>query len=186
MSGLRSPANLLTSANLAAGFLALILVAQGQFGWAVGCVGAAAFCDAVDGLVARLTKSGCEFGSQLDSLADLVSFGVVPALIAYLLAVHSVRVAGIAACLAFVLCAGWRLARFQVEVESRHRFVGLPVPPAGLITSVFALLSLPRGLMAVGLGVLSLLMVSRLPFPTLAEIRRWGREPTGAAQAIQK
>lgn len=185
MTAARNPANLVTSVSLAAGFLALVLVVQGEFGWAFGCLGAAAVCDAVDGLVARLTRSGSEFGSQLDSLADLLSFAVVPALIVYLLSLRSVPVAGIAACLAFVLCGGWRLARFQVELDSRDRFVGFPVPPAGLITAGLAFLHLPRGLVAVGVTVLSLLMVSRLPVPTLAELRRIAR-PTKPAQASRK
>ena len=172
MSRRVSLANLLTSGNLAAGFLALILAEQGEFVWAAGCVGAAAVCDAVDGLAARFTDSDCEFGSQLDSLADLVSFGVAPAMAVYLSTLNSVPVAGLAACLGFVLCGGWRLARFQVDEESRRRFVGLSIPPAGVIAVVLATLDLPRGLALAIVVILSLLMVSRLPFPTLAELRR--------------
>jgi len=172
VSGRVNPANLLTSANLAAGFLALILAEQGEIGWAAGCVGAAAVFDSIDGLVARLTKSECEFGSQLDSLADLVSFGVAPALAVYLSTLNSLPVVGIAACLGFVLCGGWRLARFQIDEESRRRFVGLSIPPAGVIAVVLATVNLPRGLTLAIVAVLSLLMVSRLPFPTLAELRR--------------
>ncbi|MDQ3587519.1 MAG: CDP-diacylglycerol--serine O-phosphatidyltransferase [Actinomycetota bacterium] len=190
MSGRLSPANLLTSGNLAAGFLALILAEQGEFAWAAGCVGAAAVCDSVDGLVARLTKSECEFGSQLDSLADLVSFGISPALIVYLSTLQSLPVAGIAACLGFVLCGGWRLARFQVDEESRHRFIGLPIPPAGVITVVLAILDPSPGLALAIVVVLGLLMVSRLPFPTLAELRRLAhparRARVEAAQATRK
>jgi CDP-diacylglycerol--serine O-phosphatidyltransferase len=180
MNDALAPANLLTSSNLAAGFLALILAEQGEFGWAAGCVGVAAGCDAVDGLVARLTRSECAFGSQLDSLADLVSFGVAPALILYFSALQLIPGAGLA-CLAFVLCGGWRLARFQAGEESRRHFVGLPIPPAGLITVGLALLDLPSGV-ALGCVVLvSVLMVSRLPFPTLAELRRLGLPARRAA-----
>ncbi|HLM27675.1 MAG TPA: CDP-diacylglycerol--serine O-phosphatidyltransferase [Thermoleophilaceae bacterium] len=189
-----SLANLLTSGNLAAGFLALILAEQGDFAWAAGCVGTAALCDSVDGLVARLTKSECEFGSQLDSLADLVSFGIVPALAVYLSVVESVPVAGIAACLGFLLCGAYRLARFQVDEESRRRFVGLSIPPSGLIVVGLAAVQAPRGLTLAVVIVLSLLMVSRIPFPTLAEIRRLTLAPARrarrarvqVAQAIRK
>ena len=190
MSRRVSLANLLTCGNLAAGFLALILAEQGEFGWAAGCVGAAALCDAVDGLAARFTDSDCEFGSQLDSLADLVSFGVAPALLVYFSTLQSLSVAGIAACLGFVLCGGWRLARFQVDAESRHRFVGLSIPPAGMIAVAVAILNLPRGMALAIVVVLSLLMVSRLPFPTLAELRRLAppalRARVEALQAARK
>ena len=190
MSSRVNPANLLTSGNLAAGFLALILAEQGEFAWAAGCVGAAALFDSVAGLVARLIKSDCDFGSQLDSLADLVSFGVAPALAVYLSTLESIPVAGIAACLGYVLCGGWRLARFQIDEESRRRFVGLSIPPAGVIAVVLAALDPPRGLMLAIIVVLSLLMVSRLPFPTLAELRRLTppalRARLEAAQATRK
>lgn len=194
MSSRVNPANLLTSGNLAAGFLALILAERGEFAWAAGCVGAAALFDSIDGLVARLTKSECEFGSQLDSLADLVSFGVVPALAVYLSTLESVPVAGIAACLGFLLCGAFRLARFQVEGESRRRFVGLSIPPSGLIVIGLAALEPPRGLALAMVVVLSLLMVSRIPFPTLAEVRRLALQPARrarrarvqVAQAIRK
>ena len=191
MSGRISLANLLTSGNLAAGFLALILAEQGEFAWAAGCVGAAAVADSVDGLVARLTKTDCAFGSQLDSLADLVSFGVVPALAVYLSTLQSLAVAGIAACLGFVLCGAWRLARFQVDQESRRRFVGLSIPPAGVITAGIAAAGLPQGVALAVVVVLSLLMVSRLPCPTLAELRRVALAPArrarvGVAQATRK
>jgi len=187
-------ANLLTSGNLAAGFLALILAQRGEIGWAFGCVCAAALFDSVDGLVARLTKRECEFGSQLDSLADLVSFGVVPALTVYLSTLEEVPVSGIAACLGFLLCGAYRLARFQVDEESRRRFVGLSIPPSGLIAIGLVAVAAPRGLILSVMVVLSLLMVSRIPFPTLAELRRLALGPArGArrarvlvAQAIRK
>jgi CDP-diacylglycerol--serine O-phosphatidyltransferase len=165
-------ANALTSGNLAAGFVALILAHQGEFAWAAGCVGVAALCDAVDGVAARFSRSDGEFGCQLDSLADVVSFGVAPALIVYLGSLAVLPFAGIGACLAFVLCGAWRLARFQVETESRHRFVGLPIPPAGVIVTAGAILKVPAPAMLLVVTVGSLLMISRVPVPTFAEIRR--------------
>ncbi len=191
MSQRVSLANLLTSGNLAAGFLALILAQQGDFAWAAGCVAAAALFDSVDGLVARLTRSECEFGSQLDSLADLVSFGIVPALAVYLSTLESVPVAGIAVCLGYLLCGAYRLARFQVDAESRKRFVGLSIPPSGLIVAGLAAVQAPRGLTLAAVFVLSLLMVSRIPFPTLAEVRRLTQGPARrarvqAAEAMRK
>jgi CDP-diacylglycerol--serine O-phosphatidyltransferase len=136
----------------------------------------------VDGPVARPTGGECGFGSQLGSLSDLVSFGVAPALALYLSTLQAVPVAGIAASLAFVLCGAWRLARFQTSAGSRRRFAGLPIPPAGVIASALAMLTLPPGA-ALGLVTgMSLLMVSRLPCPTLTEVKRLARSPARRAQ----
>jgi len=181
MKGSLTVANLITSGNLAAGFIALVLAEQGDYAWAAGCVGAAAAFDSIDGLVARRTHTECELGSHLDSLADLVSFGVAPALIMYLSALHSLPVAGIGACLAFVLCGAWRLARFETEEQSRRHFVGLSIPPAGVIAVTLAVWSPPRGLALAIVLTLSLLMVSRIPFPTLEELLRPGRSLRRAA-----
>jgi CDP-diacylglycerol---serine O-phosphatidyltransferase len=174
VKGFLSPASLITSGNLAAGFLALILAEQKEFAWAAGCVGVAAVLDSVDGLVARRTGTEGEFGSQLDSLADLVSFGVAPALTVFMSTLHSLPVAGIGACLAYVLCGAWRLARFQTGEGSPRHFVGLSIPPAGVISVALATWT-PPGLALAMVLSLCLLMVSRLPFPTLAELGRLGR-----------
>lgn len=181
MTGSLTGANLITSGNLATGFLALVLAEQGEYSWAAGCVGVAAVFDSIDGLVARRSDTECELGSQLDSLADLVSFGVVPAFVIYLSALHSLPVAGIGACLAFVLCGGWRLARFQTGEQTRRHFVGLPIPVAGVVAAALATWTPPRGLVLAIVLALSLLMVSRLSFPTLAELVRPDRWPRRAA-----
>jgi CDP-diacylglycerol--serine O-phosphatidyltransferase len=172
-----SPANLITSGSLVAGFLALILAAQGDFAWAAGCVGVAAVLDSVDGLVARRSRAEPEFGAHLDSLADLVSFGAAPAITVYLSVLEALPVAGIGACLGFVLCGAWRLARFSLAGTSRRFFVGLPIPPAGLIVVGLATLDPPAGLALVVTLVMTLLMVTALPFPTLSELGRLGRGP---------
>lgn len=190
MRGSLAVANVITSGSLASGFLALILAGQEQYAWAAGCVGVAAVLDSVDGLVARRSDTECELGSQLDSLADLVSFGVAPALIVYFSVLHSVPVAGIGACLAFVLCGAWRLARFQIGAQSRSHFVGVPIPPAGVTAVTFAVWHPPRGLTLGVVLALSLLMVSRMPFATLAEFarprraaRRSDQEAAGSSEA---
>ena len=169
-----TPANLLTSGNLAAGFVALVLVAQGELVWAAGLVGAAAIFDALDGVVARHAHCEGAFGSRLDSLADLVSFGMAPTLLLYVGGLRELPVAGIGACLAFVLCGGWRLARFSL-VESRFHFVGLPIPPAGVVAAVLAITSVPPAIVCPVTAVGAALMVSPVPFPTLAAIARFLR-----------
>ncbi len=164
-----NPANVITSAGLAAGFAALILASQGELGWAAGTVAAAALLDSVDGVVARRTSSCGQFGSELDSLADMVAFGAAPALILYLGGLDTIPVAGIGACLAFVLSGAWRLARFPL-VEEPHRFVGLPIPPAGLIAAVLAALAPPPWVALASAVTLAVLMFSAIPFPTLGSL----------------
>jgi len=165
----------MTSGHLVAGFLALILAAQGEFAWAAGCVGVAALLDSVDGLVARRSPAESEFGAQLDSLADLVSFGAAPAIIVYLSVLEAVPVAGIGACLGFVLCGSWRLARFSLAGIPRRFFVGLPIPPAGLIVVGLATLDPPAVLALAVTAVAALLMVTDLPFPKLSELAQLGQ-----------
>jgi len=167
-----TPANLLTSGNLAAGFVALVLVAQGDLIWGAAFVGAAAVFDGLDGLVARRGDSEGSFGSRLDSLSDLVSFGMAPALLLYIGGLDKLPVAGIGACLAFALCGGWRLARFTL-VESRLHFVGLPIPPAGVVAATLGVTPVPVPIVCALVVLGAVLMVSRVPFPTLAAIARF-------------
>ena len=145
-----SAANFLTSGNLLAGFLALVLAARGEPVWAAAMIGAAGVFDSVDGIAARRSRAESVFGSRLDSLADLISFGAAPALILYSFSLHRLPVLGIAACMAFLLCGAWRLARFSL-LENRHHFVGFPIPPAAEAR-------------------LSGLMVSSVPVPTLGSL----------------
>ena len=169
-----NPANALTSGNLVAGFLALILTAQGDYAWAAGSVVVAAAFDTVDGMAARSGGGSSEndgFGSNLDSLADLLSFGAAPAMLLYLSLLNEVPILGIAACLGFVLCGAWRLARFPLVARTRS-FVGLPIPPSGVVAAVVAALQ-PSLEVATSITVgLCVLMVSIVPFPTFFPGRR--------------
>jgi CDP-diacylglycerol--serine O-phosphatidyltransferase len=175
-----NPPNLLTSGNLAAGFLALLFVADERWLAAAAAVAIAAVLDTLDGLVARRLGGGGRFGSNLDSLADLVSFVIAPALMLWHHVADPVAIIGSGVCLMFVLAGGWRLARFPL-VEDRRHFVGLPVPAAGLALTPFALLPLPAWL-ALGVAMaLALLMVSAIPFPTLARLVRARPAAPGAA-----
>ena len=110
-----------------------------------------------------------EFGKNLDSLADVVSFGAAPAFAAYAAVLYTLPVAGIAGCLAFFVCGALRLARFPL-VGRPDRFVGLPIPPAGLFISALAALDLPPLLILAALSATSILMVSTVPFPTPATL----------------
>lgn len=177
-----TPANAITTGSLVAGFVALVFAAEGRLALAAVFVGVAATCDALDGLVARRTRSECVFGGRLDSLADLISFGAAPAMMLYAGDLRALPVVGLAACVAFFVCGAWRLARFSL-VENRDHFVGLPIPPAGVIAMVLALSSAPALVVAAIATVLALLMISTIPFPTLGRIfgvlRRSSRREVG-------
>ncbi len=164
-------ANAITSCSLAAGFLAVLLAGDGDLREAAIAVGLAVVLDAIDGCVARRTLTCGTFGCQLDSLADLVAFGVAPALMIHKLMLHSMPVLGTGACLLVVLGGAWRLARFAV-VQDVDYFVGLPIPPVGLILAAAAALPVSALAALVLCVALSLLMVSSIRVPTLQTI--WG------------
>lgn len=167
MSDQLNAANALTSGSLVCGFAALLLAATGEFGWAAGIVAAAATLDTLRVMAARrMAGRGQGFDDSLDSLADLVSFGAAPALCLYLSVLHELLLVGVAVCLAFLLCGAWRLARFPL-VESPRRFVGLPIPPAGIVAAFVAALPLPLVLALPMTLALTVLMVSEVPFPKL-------------------
>ena len=171
-------ANLLTTGSLAAGFMAILLAGDGRLQAALAAVAIGVALDAVDGYVARRAAVSGAFGCQLDSLADIVAFGVAPAVMLRQAEDGAMPVLVTAACLAFVVAGGWRLARFAVT-NDHWRFVGLPIPPAGMVLAAAAALGLPgEALLALCL-VLAVFMVSSIPVPTLAGlggiVRRPGR-----------
>ena len=158
-------ANLVTSAGLSTGFVAL-LVSQRSVALAAALVAVAAVLDGVDGVLAR--RSGCDpaFGGQLDSLNDVVCFGLVPAATLWWAVLHELPVAGALVCAGFLVAGAWRLARFHL-VQRPDRFVGLPIPAAGVLLMAVALWSPLAWLAALAAVALSGLMVSTLPIPTL-------------------
>ena len=162
-----------TCGNLASGFMALLFAASGDFAYAAAFVLASAVLDLLDGAMARNGgeegKRLAEFGKNLDSLADVVSFGAAPAFAAHAAVLHTLPVAGIAGCLAFFVCGALRLARFPL-VSAPDRFVGLPIPPAGLFIAILAAVGPPPLLLLAALAATSALMVSTVPFPTPAAI----------------
>src|SRR5437762_1264246 len=140
------------------------------------------FFDAFDGRVARLTRTQSDFGVELDSLADVISFGVAPSILVYKWALSGMGILGIVICSVFAACGAIRLARFNVlahsESGTQRYFVGLPIPLAAgmLVALVIALNSLGSPAEAVGLWpiatlvlVLSFLMVSTIRYRTFKE-----------------
>src|SRR3954464_7327991 len=137
--------NLITLLALCAGLTAIRLAFEQKLEWAVAAIVFAALLDGIDGRVARMLKGTSKFGAELDSLADFVNFGVAPALILYFWGLHELGNAGWIAAMVLAICAGLRLARFNVMVDDPNRpawagnfFVGMPAP-AGAITALLPL-----------------------------------------------
>lgn len=132
--------NMMTVANLFCGFISIIFSIRGEFKYAAIAVVIAALFDQLDGRLARLTHATSKFGAELDSLCDLVSFGLAPALLLYLWALNPFGRIGMMACFLFVACGALRLARFnvQVGVVEKNYFQGLPIPmAAGILTTSY-------------------------------------------------
>ncbi|HEY3305445.1 MAG TPA: CDP-diacylglycerol--serine O-phosphatidyltransferase [Candidatus Binatia bacterium] len=124
--------SLFTTGNLICGFFSLVSTFNGDYFKASLFVILANVLDGLDGLVARMTKTTSQFGVELDSLADLVSFGVAPAVLVFYWALVPWGTWGwLAACL-YVVCGALRLARFNVQIKNVEKihFVGLPIPAA--------------------------------------------------------
>lgn len=132
--------NLFTTAALFAGFYAIIAAINNRFEHAAIAVLVAMILDGLDGRVARMTNTSSEFGAQYDSLSDMVSFGLAPALIMYEWSLHNVSrqgfgQAGWVAAFLFAACAALRLARFNVQIGSVDKkfFIGLASPAAAAL-----------------------------------------------------
>lgn len=167
-----------TMGNIFLGFWAVILGLRGEFGVAGLAVATAAVLDGLDGRIARLTGTESEFGREFDSLADVLTFGMAPALLAFLWGLHEFPRLGWLVPLFFVVCGATRLARFNVQTKviDKRYFAGLPIPAAaGTVASV--LFFDPerdwRTWMAAGLlvamGLIGLLMVSTFRYRSFKE-----------------
>ncbi len=170
--------NLITLLALCAGLTGIRLAIEGKLEWAVAAIVFAATLDGIDGRVARMLKGTSRFGAELDSLADFVNFGVAPGLILYFWGLHELGNVGWIAAMVFAICAGLRLARFNVMIDDPNRppwaanfFVGMPAP-AGAITVLLPIyvyfLGMPRLAFVAPVTLLytlaiAFLMVSRLP-----------------------
>ncbi|MEP6464507.1 MAG: CDP-diacylglycerol--serine O-phosphatidyltransferase [Frankiaceae bacterium] len=168
--------NIITGGNLTAGFFALVALEGGSARAALALVCLAAVCDVLDGVVARRGSQESEFGMNLDSLADVVSFGVVPAFGLHIGPLAPLSGFGTAACVAFLVAGAWRLARYPLVKQSAC-FVGLPIPLAGVLVMVLVVTGPPAVLTLVLTVVLSALMVSTLPCPTVGMALRWLASP---------
>lgn len=173
--------SLFTVLNMFCGFNSILYASQQSYTEAAWFIFLAAGFDALDGVMARLTKSSSEFGVQIDSLSDVVSFGVAPAYLVYQLSLHQLDTAGILISASLMVFGGLRLARFNTQLVGfdKDHFVGLPIPASGLTIAAFVLnyFSPVSGLDPTAARflpyiciVLSLLMVSKVKYDTLPKI----------------
>lgn len=187
--GIKVIPSLFTTGNCFFGFYAIIAAFNGMPYRAAVAILVALLFDGLDGRVARITKTSTDFGLEYDSLADLLSFGVAPALLLYTWVLKPFGRIGWLAVFLFVLCGAVRLARFNVQVAQKtpNRFTGLPIPAAaGLVASyvIFAL-EIPKVgalkpvVIALAVYVLAGCMVSAFPYRNFKKLTMWRRKPFG-------
>ena len=165
--------NMVTSGNLLCGLFSLILVLHGRYVPAAWLVFFAVIFDGFDGKVARMLGGGSQFGMEFDSLADLVSFGVAPAILLYEVSMRGLHFAGAVVSCFFALCVALRLARFNV-VHVPGPFQGLPCPAGGLFVSSFVIagVNLPALAMAVVMALTGFLMISSIPYANMKKLTK--------------
>jgi CDP-diacylglycerol---serine O-phosphatidyltransferase len=164
--------SLFTTGNLFCGFYSIVHSIQGDFFFAALLILGAGVFDALDGRVARMTKSQSRFGVEYDSISDVVSFALAPSLLSYLWALESYGRAGLAVAFFFAACGALRLARFNTIADDMPKsyFVGLPSPAAAIFIASLAIadrdvaFSRPDLVLFLSLSVLGLLMVSSVRY----------------------
>ncbi len=170
--------NIFTTGNLICGFLSIISAAEGDPTQAAWFVILAGFMDALDGKVARFSKAASAFGKELDSLADMISFGVAPAFLIYTFKLNVLGKWGWIIGMVYISASAFRLARFNLlaHSEEKKNFMGLPVPAAGIALSTFIIFCyhvwgrVEYGEYLVSMTVLfSALMVSQVEYDTIPD-----------------
>lgn len=158
--------NVVTLSNLVFGFTSLWFTLEGQYKESAVAILLAMIMDGMDGRLARRFKVSSDFGKELDSLSDLVSFGVAPALLTYASEMSNFGYLGLLVAILFALCGAIRLARFNV-LNIKTYFIGVPITFAGPMLAIFVLLSnrLPLYFYPIATIVLSYLMVSKIKIP---------------------
>ncbi len=165
--------NTFTALNMACGFSAIIMAFNGKFYFACMVLLLGAIFDMVDGRVARMTGTQSPFGEQFDSMSDVVSFGISPALILYFKFFSSLGRLGIVISFLYLLCGALRLARFNANIEkvSSDYFQGLPIPGAALAIIGFVMFASEFDLgphikyfAAAYTFLFALLMITNIPF----------------------
>lgn len=179
--------NLFTTANLFCGFYSVIAAMKGMYEVAALAILIAVVLDSLDGRIARMTHTTSRFGGEYDSLCDLVSFGVAPAIMIYNWSLFSFGKWGWLVAFLFVVCGALRLARFNVQVgiiDSRV-FNGLPIPGGAAVLATFIMLfyylggegrfpSLP---IMIGVAATAIFMVSNIKYYSFKDLNYFSRKP---------
>lgn len=174
---------LFTVLNMVCGFLAIVQTSEGRFAEACYFIILAGIFDGLDGVMARLTKSSSQFGVEIDSLSDVISFGAAPAFLVYKIHLHVYQEWGIILSSLLMVMGGIRLARFNVQLVGfdKEYFTGLPIPSSAFAVVTFILTFAPDGVVtpgwtATGLVALvvamSLIMVSTIKYDTLPKFSK--------------
>lgn len=179
--------NLFTTSALFAGFYAITGAVNGHFEVAVIAIFIAMVLDGLDGRVARMTNTQSEFGAQYDSIADMVSFGLAPAVVVYAWALSSFGKLGWMAAFVYATCAALRLARFNVQhnVADKRYFQGLASPAAAALMAGFIWVMVDNGItgedarvyVLIMTVVSGLLMVSNIRYHSFKELNFTGKVP---------
>jgi len=186
--------NLFTSASLFGGFYAIVAGINGRYEAAAIAILVSGVFDALDGKVARFTHATSHFGTEYDSLSDLVAFGVAPGVLAFQWALGPFGRLGWLASFMYVICGALRLARFNVQKDNikMKYFKGLPIPAAAsfiatLILFATAIGGLPDSrhiLFIVMIYLLSFLMVSTIDYPSFKELELRKQKPFNVLVAV--
>ncbi len=167
--------SMFTVGNIFCGYFAILATMRGNYDQAAQAIGIAIILDMLDGRIARLTNTATGFGLQLDSLADVISFGIAPSVLALVwgLGTLDLRLAWMAA-FTFTICGAMRLARFNVQAGHFKHFVGLPIPAGGgTIAAIVHFFGPPikdplgASLMVAAVFLLAFLMVSTIRYSSL-------------------
>ena len=205
-TGLSILPSLFTVGNIFCAYYSVMSTLNGKYDLAAIAIGVGYVLDGLDGRVARLTGTSTEFGAQLDSLADVLTFGIAPAILAFSWGIdwmgpagsigqlnqteQHIRSAGWVACFAFVICGALRLARFNVQAQkpvdasSKRYFVGLPIPAgAGLLAAFVHFLKVPITdpgwslLWSMLIAITAFLMISTVRYHNFKELGIFSRRP---------
>jgi len=171
--------NLFTTAGLFAGFYAIMQARLGHFEAACLAIYAAMIMDIMDGRLARLTNTMSDFGSEYDSLSDMVSFGVAPAMLMYDFVLQDLGRAGSLIAFIYIACAALRLARFNVaKVDDKRYFIGVPSPGAAAMIASIVWVCIDykievdplNGFLAFVMGLVALAMVSNIRYRSFKDV----------------
>ena len=160
--------NAITALNLFLGMVAIVYVIKGAFIMGAIFIFFALIADAMDGRAARYFGVSSEFGKELDSLCDVVSFGVAPGILAYQFALQDNGLLGLLIAALFAVCGALRLARFNINTGTvKGYFMGLPIPAAGCVVASFTMLGIKPAswIYLLFVAICAYLMISTIRYP---------------------